>query len=215
MPGSARGRAAGQTAQSVKRAWGRRGTAPRVQGIRFRLGLAMALALLPILLLGVFQAQSSSGTPGADRRAGLQFAAERTAAAARARIDSTAVLLEAIAPRGRRACSARLAWPAWSTQLEASRTSIRFDAIGRSIAPPPTPPADPAAPATPIGSRAWFQRRGRRLRRRSRAPAGAYRTPEPAVLAAVRAVERPRGVFAGALASVIRLSSLRPDTIRP
>jgi hypothetical protein len=62
-----------------------RGLGPRrFQGIRFRLGLWLAFALLPLLILGGFQAQSAFRAQDAGRRADLQQAAERNAADARA-----------------------------------------------------------------------------------------------------------------------------------
>ncbi len=81
----------------LTRAFGRRrGT--RLHGIRFRLGLAMAVALLPILVLGAFQANRAFEAQDADQRADLQLAVERTSATAKARLDSTSVLLQALRP---------------------------------------------------------------------------------------------------------------------
>ena len=71
-----------------------RGLGPRrFHGIRFRLGLWLAFALLPLLILGGFQAQSAFRAQDAGRRADLQQAAERNAADARARLDTTGILL--------------------------------------------------------------------------------------------------------------------------
>ena len=66
------------------RALGRGLSQPKFQGIRFRLGVALALALLPILLLGAFQAQQQFRAQDVERRQDLQLAAERTAASAKA-----------------------------------------------------------------------------------------------------------------------------------
>ena len=62
------------------RAFGRR-RGSRLHGIRFRLGLAMAVALLPILILGAFQANRAFEAQDIDQRADLQLAVERTSAA--------------------------------------------------------------------------------------------------------------------------------------
>ena len=64
----------------------------RFQGIRFRLGLWLAIALLPLLILGGFQAQSAFRTQDGERRSDLQLAAARSAANANmnARNDATA-----------------------------------------------------------------------------------------------------------------------------
>ncbi|HZV84439.1 MAG TPA: sensor histidine kinase, partial [Brevundimonas sp.] len=78
---------------------GGRGLRPsRFQGIRFRLGSAMAIALLPVLVLGAIQAQSDFRTQDVERRQDLQLAAERTASSAKAQLDSTGVLLQALRP---------------------------------------------------------------------------------------------------------------------
>ncbi len=58
----------------------------------------MALALLPLLILGGFQAQAAFRAQDIERRSDLQLAAERTAASAKARLDSTGILLMALRP---------------------------------------------------------------------------------------------------------------------
>ena len=77
---------------------GRRWNSARFQGIRFRLGTAMALALLPILILIVIQTQADFRRQADDRRTDLQLAAERSAGSAKARLDSAQVLLRALSP---------------------------------------------------------------------------------------------------------------------
>ena len=62
----------------------------KFQGIRFRLGLWLAIALLPLLILGAFQAESAFRAQDADRRSDLQLAAERSAANAKARSSNSA-----------------------------------------------------------------------------------------------------------------------------
>jgi len=173
--------------------------------IRFRLGLAMAIALTPVLALGVLQALNEFRRDAREQTAGLTLTAQRTAAVARARMQATHVLLDILNPQAiGLQCAPRLA----SLLDEASgyQNFIRVDSIGRVECAAATAPADPQR-----RNAEWFVR----LREGAdfvvaNAPAGAY-GPEPAVLAAVRA-EDSRGGFDGALISVIRLSSLRPDT---
>ena len=66
--------------------------------IRVRLTAALAVALLPVLLLGVIQAAIAYRNEGAELRDGLGFAAQRSAAAARARMEAADILLETLAP---------------------------------------------------------------------------------------------------------------------
>src|SRR5690606_41719384 len=58
----------------------------------------MAFALLPILLLGAIQSQAAFRADAEERRNDLVLAAERSAANAWTRLDSTLVLLEALRP---------------------------------------------------------------------------------------------------------------------
>src|ERR1700722_8007098 len=66
--------------------------------IRLRLGAALALALLPVLLLGAVQAGLAFHRDAEDRRISLGHAADRSAATARARMDSASVLLQTVTP---------------------------------------------------------------------------------------------------------------------
>ena len=58
----------------------------------------MAAALLPVLLLGVFQAVVGFQQAGRELRQNLTNSAERSAAIARARVESADVLLQTLAP---------------------------------------------------------------------------------------------------------------------
>ncbi len=187
--------------------WTRRGGPGKVQGIRFRLGLAMALALLPILMLGVFQAQSEFRRQAEDRRSDLQFAAERTAVAARARLDSATILLGAMAPEATGpSCAPRLA--ALVEQLEGYDALYRFGANGQAVCSSEVLPIDVSMAAEP-----WFQRL-RRGEPVTLAQATTLVESSPALIVGVR-WERPRGVFAGAMAAVLPLAALQPDIDDP
>ena len=49
---------------------------PRFQGIRFRLGVAMALALLPIFILSIIQTQDHFRVQAEERRRDLELAVD-------------------------------------------------------------------------------------------------------------------------------------------
>src|SRR5688500_9514370 len=66
--------------------------------IRVRLTAALAAALLPVLLLGAVQSAIAFRREGEILRENLGFAAERSAAMARARMESAEVLLQTLAP---------------------------------------------------------------------------------------------------------------------
>ena len=66
--------------------------------IRVRLGVAMAAALLPVLILGASQSILSFRQDAEDRQASLEAAAQRSAARTRASMESAAVLLVTLAP---------------------------------------------------------------------------------------------------------------------
>ena len=66
--------------------------------IRVRMGLVLAAALLPILILGVLQSSIAFRQDAEDRRTNLAFAAERSAASAAARLESATILLNTLTP---------------------------------------------------------------------------------------------------------------------
>src|SRR5436189_5888526 len=76
----------------IKAAWGAPAT------IRFRLGLALAITLLPVLALGVAQSVLAFSKDAESRETGLVAAAERSVATARARVESGSILLDTLAP---------------------------------------------------------------------------------------------------------------------
>ena len=186
---------------------GRRRGDARVQGVRFRLGLAMALALLPILFLGAVQAQSDFRRQAAERQADLQLAAARAAATAKARLDGAAVLLEALSPDAVGPyCSPRLI--ALIDRLEDYDALVRLSADGSTICTSRTSTAALADPAV-VRGRTGFQRlrsgEGVAVERSVSA-----NISEPALVVAVRS-QRPLGRFDGAMTAIIPLSTLRPD----
>jgi two-component sensor histidine kinase len=197
-------------ARLVKAFGRRRGS--RLHGIRFRLGLAMAVALLPILILGAFQANRAFEAQDVDQRADLQLAVERTSAAAKARLDSTSVLLQALRPEALELfCRPRL------TSLVQRLDDI--DGLARlSVTGQPTCASDNLTEAPPAwlsqaAGSAWFQRL------RAGEDTIVVRAPDapgvvPSLIVAIR-LERPMGAFNGVMLASVPLSRLQPDINDP
>lgn len=192
------------------RSLGRGLARPRFQGIRFRLGVAMAFALLPVVILSIVQMQADFRDQAAARAHDLQLAASRASLTAKARIDGAVVLLDALSPESLGPyCGPRL--QSLVARLEGYQALYRISATGDFVCQS----RPPAAAATPqlVRGRPWFQRvrQGEHtviMRARSQISDG------PAVIVAVRA-ERPMGRFDGAMAAVIPLASLQPDVDDP
>ena len=166
----------------------------------------MALALLPIVLLGAVQAQADFRRQDADRRGDLQLAADRTAATTKARLDSTFVLLEALgAEAGGPDCGARMA--ALVDRLNGYEALFRVSAAGEPVCT--SRAFAPDATADAVRSRTWFQRAlagEHTVAVRSSVSAG----EEPSLIAAVR-IERQGGQFDGVMTALLPLESLQPD----
>jgi two-component sensor histidine kinase len=198
--------------RAISRGAGRGAGATRFRGIRFRLGFWLAIALLPLLILGGLQAEAAFRSQDADRRADLQRAAERSATAARARLDTTGIVLLALMPEAREiSCSPRL--NALVSRLE------DLDGLGRLTATGAlTCASERLAAARPAwlkqaGASDWFGRlQAGEDTVLARAPAVAGQLPQ--VIVAVR-VERPLGRFDGAMVALIPLTSLQPDLSDP
>nr|MEA2799393.1 hypothetical protein [Phenylobacterium sp.] len=183
-------------------AWGSLST------IRVRLIAALAAALLPVLVLGVAQSAIAFNRERVTLRQNLAFAAERSAATARTRMEGAGILLQTLAPASvGYQCGDRLAEVVRRTPGYANL--VRFDRRGRVDCAAGDVPADAQRALRP-----WFQRlaRGDRLVI-TRDPGQAYAT-EPAIIAAVPA-EGPRGEFDGAFAAAITLASLEPSIADP
>jgi len=190
------------------RAIGRGLAQPKFQGIRFRLGVAMALALLPILLLGAFQAQQQFRLQDTERRQDLQLAAERTAASAKARLDSTSVLLQALRPEALEVfCEPRLT--ALVDRLDGLDGLARLTPTGHTTCASRTLGATPPPWLADARHSAWFQRlRAGESTVLARAPAAPGQAP--GLVVALR-LERPLGAFDGAMIAVLPLTALQPD----
>src|SRR6185437_2577608 len=172
--------------------------------IRLRLGAALAIALMPVLVLGAAQSVVAFRRDAEERRTSLIAAAERSAVVARARMQAAEVLLETLNPDAIGGqCSTRLA--------EVMRRSkgfsnlIRIDADGRVTCAAGPVGVDPGRVHSD-----WFQalKSGEPMAV-ARVDTGPY-AKAPAALMAVRAVA-PGGGFGGALVAVAPLDALKPD----
>jgi two-component sensor histidine kinase len=173
--------------------------------IRVRLGLALAIALLPVLALSAVQSVLNFRREAAAQQTSLAAAAERSAATARARIESAEVLMETVAPGSVGfQCAPRLI--DLKRRIKGYANLIRFDAIGRVACAADSAPADPLR-----RTRSWFTALQGGKPVVAVSDAGVPYASEPSLLAAVRA-ETPDGRFDGALVAVLSLSSLRPET---
>jgi two-component sensor histidine kinase len=171
--------------------------------IRVRLTAALAAALLPVLALGVLQSAIAFDHARVALRQNLGFAAERSAATARSRMEGAGILLQTLAPGAvGYQCAARLAEVA--SRIPGYANLVRFDSRGRVACA-----AGPVPNDAQRNLRPWFQRLAQGDKQVvTRDPGSAY-AGEPSVLAAARAVDT-RGAFDGAFAAVITLSSLEP-----
>ena len=173
--------------------------------IRARLGAALALALLPVLLLGAAEAGLTFHKDADERRANLALAAERSAATARARMAGAQALLETLSPRAVGfECAQRLA------EITSQLPGLPQSGLARRRWPGDLRRAARRWPARPRrGSDAWF------ARLRDGEPSVVVRAPAdlsaaPGLLAA-QAVHEPDGQFGGVLAAVLDVASLRPQ----
>nr|WP_168047362.1 sensor histidine kinase [Brevundimonas alba] len=181
---------------------------PQFHGIRFRLGAALAFALLPVLALGAFQANTQFRVQDLERREDLQLAAERTAASVKGRLDSTTVLLQALRPEALELfCEPRLT--SLVERIEAIDGLARVTPTGQTTCASRQLTAAAPTWLTQAPSSPWFQR----LREGedtvlARAPIRAGEAP--GLIVAIR-LERPLGAFDGAMIAVIPLTALQPD----
>ena len=179
----------------------------RATTIRVRLGLVLAAALAPVLVLSTAQSALTFRRELHMQRAALVGAAQRSAATVNARMAAAEVLLQTLAPESIGfQCAPRLRDV--MARVPGYANLIRFDSIGRVACAAATAPADDGRRRQP-----WFQALAAGAPRVVTSDTGgvAY-AGEPALLAAVRAQD-DQGHFAGALTAVITLASLRPTQL--
>jgi two-component sensor histidine kinase len=180
----------------------------RLSTIRVRLTAALAAALLPVLVLGGVQTAMMFHREDVALRDNLGRAAQRSAAGARARMESAQILLETLAPGSVGfQCAQRLTDVA--ARIPGYANLIRFDSIGRVACAAAGVPAD-----RDRADSHWFRELedGRPLV--INRDADVSYSKEPSVLAAVRA-QKPDGSFDGAFAAAITLASLQPSVADP
>ena len=179
--------------------------------IRVRLAAALAVALLPVLVIGAAQAFIALRTEAQTRQEVLILSAQRAAATARARIDAAQVLLQTLGPRTTGLeCAQRLSDV--TQRVPGYLNLIRFDRFGRVVCASATVPADPQREA-----RGWFARLRGGDDATATTAAGVQYSAAPALLAALRATTDD-GQFDGAFVAIIELSSLQlgaPDLLAP
>ncbi|RZJ17940.1 MAG: sensor histidine kinase [Brevundimonas sp.] len=168
----------------------------------------MALALLPFILLSAVQTQAGFRRQAEEQRADLQLAAERSAAAAKGRLDSATVLLQALSPEALGLyCEPRLT--ALVSRLEGYEALYRISATGEPVCTSRLAPGMPTPTGAYIRSTAWFERmKSGESVVVTRSPP--YLSSSPALLLAVRS-ERPMGAFDGAMGALLPLADLQPD----
>lgn len=188
---------------------GPRAGSSRFRGIRFRLGLALAIALMPIIILGAIQAQVDFRDQAVERRLDLQLAASRSASTAKARIEEASTLLAVLSPESLGLyCAPRLA--NLVERLENYDALYRFSGTGALLCGAKEDGGEVDVEAL---GRPWFERlrAGEDL---TVTRAGPNLSRDPAIVTAVRA-QRPLGRFDGAMVAVIPLSALQPDIDDP
>ena len=171
--------------------------------IRVRLGIALAVALAPVLLLSAVQSALNFQHEARRQRAELVAAAERSAATVRARMAAGEVLLQTLGPSSVGSlCAERLAQI--RARIPGYANLIRFDSMGDVACAAAGAPPDPGRRQRP-----WFRALASGAPSMATSDPGIPYADEPALLANVRAQD-DRGRFAGVLTAVITLASLRP-----
>ena len=170
--------------------------------IRARLAATLALALIPVLVLGAIQSGLSFRREAADQREALQGAAVRSAANARARMEAASILLETLAPGVVGFdCAQRLSGVV--NRIPGYSNLIRFDAQGRVSCFADSVPADANRKDRP-----WFKGLFNGEARTITTDPGVNYSREAAALISVRAGPMADGV----LTAVVPLDSLKPQT---
>nr|WP_295109511.1 histidine kinase dimerization/phosphoacceptor domain -containing protein [uncultured Caulobacter sp.] len=166
--------------------------------------MAVVVALLPVLLLGIAQSIFAFRAEADARRQSLELAAGHSATLARYNIEAAGVLLQTLGPGSvGLECAQRLADV--RARLNGYANLIRFDSRGRVACAAATTPYD-----VQRGARPWFQSLRNGAKMVVAADPGAVYANEPAVLAAVRAGAPER--FDGAMAAVLTLGDLKLET---
>ncbi len=174
--------------------------------VRARLGLALVVALAPVLIVAAIQSSIAARRESHELQAELAASAERSAATARARIAAAEILLQTVTPGSvGYQCATRLAEV--KSRIPGYDNLIRFDEQGRVACSAADAPADPMR-----ASRPWFAALAAGAPITVTSQGGVPYADRPAILASVRALD-DQGRFEGVLTAVIDLASLRPQTL--
>lgn len=184
------------------RRWRRARRAGNVQGIRFRLATALAIALAPILILSAIQSRAAFLAEERRVEADLIRAARDSAATAQARVDAAVIMLETLRPESVGLyCVPRLRQLA--ERQEGYEALVRVSASGRIVC------ASHTVSGQDLANQPWFERLRLGEEIVLAATPSRLLTERPAVLAAVRS-ESPLGRFDGAFIAVIAVEDLQP-----
>ncbi|WP_296818446.1 sensor histidine kinase [Brevundimonas sp.] len=185
-------------------AWRKLRLGAGVQGIRFRLGVALGLALAPILVLSALQSRTAYDNEVERTRTELVRAARASAADAQMRIDGAVIMLRTLRPETIGLyCVPRLRQLV--QDLEAYDALVHLGRNGRV-----TCASGDVRAADALINQPWFQRiRNGESLVISRAPDGVF-SENPALLAAIRS-ERPMGAFDGVFLAVMPLEDVTPQ----
>ncbi|WP_242912406.1 sensor histidine kinase [Brevundimonas pishanensis] len=180
----------------------------RIEGIRARLGLAMAVALLPFILLGLIQVRGEYLQQIEALQTDLQTSAENSVRDAESTFDRVSVLLGLIAPEGKSFdCNGRFSGIVRA--IDDVKDLYRFDTAGRTVCASNTQSAEPFAQVT---ERWWFRSLARGESHRVVALDG---EGENSRLILAQRATRPLGGFDGVLVATIPTSVLTPATNDP
>jgi two-component sensor histidine kinase len=173
---------------------------------RVRVGLALAVALAPVLLLSLGQSALTFENQARDQRAELVDAARRGAEVVRTRMEAGQVLLQSLAPSDTGGqCAARLA--AIKSRVPDFANLIRFDANGNVVCSAAPTPDDVSRARRP-----WFAALAAGAQSVITSDPDHRYATKPALLASASSAD-DSGAFTGALTAVMTLASLRPENV--
>lgn len=168
----------------------------RIEGIRARLGLSMALALLPFILLALIQVRSEYNRQINDLQSDLIVAANQNIREAEGVFTRVSVLLNIIAPEGAVFdCDGRMS--GLVMQIDDIRELHRFDSTGKLAC---TSDRQAANAFNDMATRSWFREfRNAEPNKRILIHLGGPQSD----IALVQRASRPLGGFDGVLLAVI------------
>lgn len=179
---------------------------PRIQGIRARLGLAMAFALLPFILLGLAQARGEYQQRSDNLKSDLQQAAYRSANNATNVLNRTDIMLTVLAPEATGSyCSSRL--QILANRMPEVESLYRLDNRGRAVCS-----SDDRLEAwlAGISDSNWFEDvQAISADRESLL----YPDNDQGFVIQVRRISRPLGDFDGVMVAVLPIQSLETPPV--